>query len=44
MSKKCCCGMCVYFRMGRCTKKDNEPVDCLKPRCEDFKGFFDRGD
>lgn len=45
MGKKlCCCGMCIYFRMGRCKKKDNEPVDCLNLRCEDFKGYFDKGD
>lgn len=43
--KKVVCGMCIHFRMGRCTKKDNKPVDCLDRRCDDdFEGYFDRGD
>lgn len=44
MSKKVCCGMCINFNCGKCTIKDNKAVDCLDERCDDFKGFFDRGD
>lgn len=41
---KCCCGMCVHWDCGKCTIKDNKRVDCLDKRCDDFKGFFDKGD
>lgn len=40
MVRKVCCGMCVNFDCGKCTKHDNERVDCLDERCDDFKGFF----
>lgn len=40
MSRKACCGMCQYFYAGKCTIKEEKPVDCLDVRCSDFKGFF----
>ena len=41
--KKTVCGMCIYFRMGKC-ELTGENKDCLEERCDDFKGYFDKGD
>lgn len=42
--KKACCGMCIHFYCGKCSKKDYERVDCLDKCCDDFEGFFAGGD